>query len=320
MQKYQRWTTDDFVKKAKEKHGDNFDYSKVIYLNTRTKVIIKCNKCGYEWKASPINHYNGAGCLKCKYKNLSQNNTISNEEFLRRAKLKHSNKFTYLSKYISAWKRIKLKCNTCGYIFTQIAHLHLRGNGCRKCGWKNSPKKRPQNQVRSIEDFEKRCKKVHNNKYKYCQDYRGRIYKIKIYCKKHKEFFYQEAGSHLCSQQGCPKCSLSKGEMAIEQFLIKFDIKYECEKKFKNCKDIRCLRFDFYLPKYNCCIEYDGIFHFEELPNINNSERLKKIQSRDSIKTLYCKNNGIKLIRIPYYDYNNIEEILNKNLLATGSI
>lgn len=114
--------------------------------------------------------------------------------------------------------------------------------------------------------------------------------------------------THSCGQ--CYK-KISRGEEKIQKILNQLNIKYQTQYKFQNCKDKRILSFDFYLPDYNCCIEYDGIQHFE--PG-HFSEPYENIQRRDSIKNNYCKNNNIKLIRIPYYDFDNIniEYLQNK--------
>ena len=82
------------------------------------------------------------------------------------------------------------------------------------------------------------------------------------------------------------------------------------QKSFNNCRNPKTnkkLFFDFYLPDYNCCIEYDGVQHFEESSLC--SDTLEERQYRDNIKNQYCKDNNIKLIRIPYTDFKilNIE-------------
>ena len=79
------------------------------------------------------------------------------------------------------------------------------------------------------------------------------------------------------------------------------NIKYQTQYVFKDCinlKTKRYLRFDFYLSEYNCCIEYDGIQHFQETDMC--SDTLEERQYRDNLKNQYCKEKGIKLIRIPY--------------------
>ena len=109
-------------------------------------------------------------------------------------------------------------------------------------------------------------------------------------------------------------CIKSKGENLIKEILDKMKILYFSEYSFDNCinpKTNTKLRFDFYLPSYNCCIEYDGIQHFEVSGGWNDNQNLKETQYRDQIKNEYCKNNNIKLIRIPYTDF----DILNKSYL-----
>lgn len=102
---------------------------------------------------------------------------------------------------------------------------------------------------------------------------------------------------------------------------MQYNVYFEQEKIFKDCvnpKTNTYLRFDFYLPDYNCCIEYDGEQHFHIPKNKTSTfftdKEIKNIQYRDSIKNQYCLQNQITLIRIPYSQYNNIEQILLEQL------
>lgn len=112
----------------------------------------------------------------------------------------------------------------------------------------------------------------------------------------------------------CKKCSMkrvgpSKGEKRVAETLEKLEIEYKEQYTYKDCvnpKTKACLFFDFYLPKYNCCIEYDGIQHYKETHFSHDD--LGDRQYRDSIKDDYCKEHNIKLIRIPYTDYYKINE------------
>ena len=81
----------------------------------------------------------------------------------------------------------------------------------------------------------------------------------------------------------------------------------------------KTLPFDFYIPDLNICIEYDGEQHFEPVDFGGKGKeyaekRFKAQQKRDNIKTEYCKNNNIKLIRIPYWEFDNVENILKQEL------
>ena len=107
-------------------------------------------------------------------------------------------------------------------------------------------------------------------------------------------------------------CLLSKGEQKIHSILQKLNIKFKSQYINKNCinpKTNMPLRFDFYLLDCNCCLEYDGQQHFHYSQNgWNDKENFDKTQYRDSIKNKFCEDNNINLIRIPYTDYDKIDE------------
>lgn len=116
--------------------------------------------------------------------------------------------------------------------------------------------------------------------------------------------------------RGCPSCSESKGEKKISKWFSDNKIFFNSQFIFNDCRGIKKpLRFDFAVfkdaekTKLWFLIEYDGKFHYE--PIINN-KKLKRQQRNDQRKDDYCNNNNIKLLRIPYWDFDNIEEILYK--------
>ena len=116
--------------------------------------------------------------------------------------------------------------------------------------------------------------------------------------------------NHLVSghTQSCG-CLKSSGEYLIGQILQKENINYQTQKIFQEClnpEHTNYLRFDFYLPDYNCCIEYDGEQHFRPVKHFGGEEKFQRQQQLDNIKNQYCKDNNIKLIRIPYTDFNKL--------------
>ena len=119
-------------------------------------------------------------------------------------------------------------------------------------------------------------------------------------------------------KMSCGYCNFhSNGEYQISQCLEKLNIKYNTQYIFKDCKDIRPLPFDFYIPEYNVCIEYDGTSHYKANPfgSWNTPENVEKTQAHDKIKTEYCIQNNIPLIRIPYWDLDKINESYILDLL-----
>lgn len=106
----------------------------------------------------------------------------------------------------------------------------------------------------------------------------------------------------------------SYGEFKIEEFLIINKIHYIKEHTFDTCKNIKNLRFDFYLPSLNICVEYDGEQHFIAYSLYGGENALNITKKHDKIKNKWCKNNKIKLIRIPYNKKRKIYSILEEEL------
>ena len=110
-------------------------------------------------------------------------------------------------------------------------------------------------------------------------------------------------------------CINSKGESKIGQILLSLNISFITQKTFENLKNEKQLRFDFFLPEYKCCIEYNGKQHYEAVEYFGGIERFEEQKKRDNIKKQWCKDNNIKLIEIPYTDYDKIDEDYIKSRL-----
>ena len=280
------FTTDFFIERAIEIHGDKYNYSKVNYINANTKVIIICPTHG-EFKQTPSKHLSGQNCPIC-----SGNKKISTNEFIETAKKIHGDKYDYCkSKYDGALEQTTIICPNHGE-FKQRCSDHLKGKGCPKCVGKN----------KTNEEYIEEVNRVHKNKYDYSKTKLGLTRnKITIICPLHGEF-QQTANSHL-NGCGCPSCIFeSKGEKTIREFLDMNDIKYLKQKTFKGCKQKKKLRFDFYVPSLNACIEFDGLQHYKPIERFGGEMGLIETKTNDKIKNEFCKNNDIQLHRIKYGD------------------
>jgi hypothetical protein len=300
-------TTEEFIKKAKEVHGDKYNYSKVEYQSNQVKVTIICPEHG-EFEQRPQDHYKTKGCPECS--GLKRRST---NEFIKDAKKVHNDKYDYSKvKFINVDTKIKIICPEHGE-FKQTPYTHLTGSGCPKC--RND--KLSKRYRKSKEGFIKNAKEVHGDKYDYSKvNYVNTNTKIKIICPEHGEF-KQVPYAHLQSK-GCPICKESKGEREVRLWLIANDINYIPQKRFKDCRNKRPLPFDFYLPEHNMCIEYDGKQHFSTkhggfgANKIKTNENFKKLKINDLIKEKYCLERKINLLRISFTE--DVNKVLNNNI------
>lgn len=287
-------TTEQFIIDAKEVHGDKYDYSLVYYKNNYTKIKIICDEHGRFYQ-NPKSHKNGNGCPTCKGVKK-----LTTEQFIKQSKKIHNNKYDYsLVNYVNSHTKVKIICKIHG-IFRQKPNNHLNGSGCIYCGGTTKL---------TLEEFTNRSNIIHNNKYDYSlTNYINSTIKVKIICPVHGEF-EQKPNDHL-NGCGCFKCTESKGEKEIRFLLEKNNVEFEIQKTFDKCKLKNKLRFDFYLPENNLCIEFDGRQHFEINEFFGGKLYLIELQKKDKIKNEYCKENNIDLIRIRYDE--NINDIINK--------
>jgi hypothetical protein len=302
--------TELFIKKAIKKHGDKYGYSKVDYKNPFIKIKIICLIHGVFLQA-PTKHLSGQGCKKCGIINLSKIQASNTKEFIKKAKKVHGNLYNYSKvNYVNCKTKVVITCKKHGK-FLQTPNGHFRNGGCNKCAQDASNESKMSN----IKEFLKKAKKVHGNLYNYSKVIYERSSKpVIIICKKHGEF-KQSPNAHLANK-GCFMCKESTGERKIARFLNDNKINHIREAKFSECRHKVQLKFDFYLLNYNCCIEYDGRQHFDKSTFYSH----KLIPIRDAIKTRFCRDNSINLIRISYKDFNKIEQILTESLKINNKI
>lgn len=234
------------------------------------------------------------------------------EQFIKKAINTHGDIYNYSNvDYIRSSIKVSITCNKHGD-FLQRPGDHIKGSGCPIC----KKDKIRKSLSWTLDDFINKANKVHDFKY----DYSKTIYinnkdKVIIICPEHGEFV-QEAHCHT-SGVGCPKCRISKGELAIKRYLELENIFFEEQKGFSDCKNPETnyiLRFDFYIPDRKLCIEFNGAQHYRSVEYWGGEEAFVRQKFRDSIKASYCLNNKIKLLHIPYWKQKNIEQIIEKEL------
>ena len=215
-----RKTTEEFIKKAKRKHKDNYDYSLVNYITSKTNILIKCKKPDHGiFPQLPHTHLNGVGCPKCAKELTAKKLSLTMDEFLRRAKEKHGDLYDYskvkLSKKSPSHSPVQIICRV-HKEFNQTPSVHFR-SGCRKCHmeylW---------NELRPIgkEEWMRKSQEQHSNKYSYelVKDFsKVTQSKVKITCPLHGPF-EQQARDHM-NGRGCQKCGdINRGRDSYNTF------------------------------------------------------------------------------------------------------
>lgn len=227
-----RYTTESFIKRAMEIHGNKYIYDKVEYTNSNTKVEIICPIHG-SFLVTPSHHISSkSGCPAC-----SGRLRKTTQQFIEEANLVHGNKYDYSKvEYKSGRIKVCIICPKHGE-FWQIPYDHLRGIGCSKC----YHERMAADQTLTQSDFINRCLEKHGNKY----DYSKTIYKtmktpVLISCPIHGEF-YQNPSGHL-KGEGCRKCGRIKANNSKS-----YSLEYFIEK----CSNIHNNKYDYSLVKYN---------------------------------------------------------------------
>ena len=290
-------TTEEFIQKAKEIHGDKYDYSKVEYVNNNTKVCIICHEKdefgeehGEFWK-TPHNFLKPQFCPKCSGKAK-----MNLETFIKRAKAIHGDKYDYSKvKIINVKTKVTIICPEHGE-FQQNINKHIQGKqGCPICALKTIGNKRKS----STAEFIQKAQVVHRNMYNYDKvDYKRSDEKVCITCPKHGDFW--QTPSHHLQGEGCPICMSSKGEIIINNYLSDLNMCFEREKciYFNNIS----MRADFYLELNNrkIIIEYHGKQHYISIEHFGGQIKFEQQQIRDTTLREYCSINNIQLLELKY--------------------
>ena len=238
---------------------------------------------------------------------------LTKDDFIARARKVHGDKYDYSKvQYVNAQTKVCIVCPIHGE-FWQRPFVHLKGQGCPPCAYENMWV--TTRHKRTTKDFVELAIKTHGLKYDYTKTiYTHSFVKVTITCPIHGDFV-QYPFTHL-NGHGCPTCAKSKGEKRVYDFLSKNKMDFEKQYEIVN-ENLFCLqkrfKVDFYLPKYNTIIEYNGIQHYKETDYFHHKD-FEQQKERDMALRQYCKEHKIKLIEIPYWDYDNIETILKKEL------
>ena len=306
-------TNESFIENAIKVHGNKYDYSLVNYVSARKKVDIVCRTHGL-FHQTPNDHLRGRGCPTCG-ELAKKRPKLLLDDVLKRCKQIHGDKYDYskaIVGYIDTMHKVVVTCKKHGDFETKMNYLIHGSGGCPKC----KSERLSSLFVDTKESFVEKANAIHDNKYSYDKVvYVNSQTPVIVGCPLHGDFLTYPA-NHT-KGRGCPVCQKSHGEMKIDLFLRTHNINYVRQYKIRN-ENLLCNNsvfiVDFYIQNKNVIIEYNGEQHYKPVSQFGGKEQFELQQERDLALRQYCKEHKIKLIEIPYWDYNNIETILKKEL------
>ena len=296
-----RKTTEQWVKEVLEKYPENaekYDYTKTVYVNSKTKVIITCKKHGDFEQEANCHHNKGYGCPECYKEDNPRADTL--ETFIEKAKEKHGDSFDYSHVvYVNSTTKVDIICNTCGEIFRQTPAKHVFGRGCPHC----ANKVRGYKSRNDFQDVIDRAISIHGDKYTYLEMF----YKdegggktraqLSIKCNKCGSVFEQAVRDHLRKggkATGCPHCA--KLTSRLEEEVFEF-IKQFCPDAVQSDRTVlEGKELDIYIPGKHLAVEVNGVYWH------NDKQKDKRYHFN---KFVACKEKGIRLIQITDYEWSN---------------
>lgn len=279
----------------------NFDFIDAVRENSVIYILFVCRnhpEMGIQRMRKTNMKRDIKGCKYCK--------GDLPESAVREKINKISPHISIVGRYKNISTPVECECEKHNVVWSISPGSLLRGTGCKKCGIEKLSKLKL-----TQEEYVDRLMRA-NPDIELLSIYNGVENSVTVKCKKCGYEWESNARSLLINGTSCRKCSYTyKGEDKVISVLQDLHIPFFQNYKFDDCTDIRPLPFDFYLPEYNACIEFDGQQHFEARFGEKN---FLKTQEHDAIKNKYCEIHKIELIRIPYWESDNIKQIIKERI------
>lgn len=290
------------------------------YSKSDIKIRFKHRKCNSIFKMIPANFLRGYRCPVCMCNKVHINQRKTPLDFKKEFDKHCGNEYFLASNYERYYKKIAVLHLKCGNLFWILPHEFIRGHRCPHCKTKWMKL--------SNKDFVKRIEKLGEGDYQPLEKYKNTMTPILMLHKSCGKQYYVNPNSFFSGHR-CPYCKSSRGEKAVQKYLKAKGLMFKDQYKLTDCADKRPLPFDFAVfnadHSINCLIEYQGEQHFYDPFSYTNQWFNKKAvlntQKHDAMKLQYCKEHGIKLIRINHPQTSSksnsiefIERLVNRTL------
>lgn len=297
-----RYSNEEELRKLCCEKFPEINHDEIGYISSRHKIYPICSIHG-KFEVYPKNYIQTKrkkGCIKCNKEYTKW------ERFFQKVSKKFPNyKDIYSydnSIFTNCLDIISVSCSTHGP-FNVTVYEHYNGSGCPKC---------KREEVGNL--FIDKCKDTYPDIDYSISTYTMFNEPIDIICKVHGKIKIYINKNYLNKENGCPKCIkkryITKGEERIMNYLDNNDIRYIYEYMIPGTR----YRFDFFLPTHNVYIEYHGIQHYEPIELWGGEKALLETKKRDDIKKTISIEEKRELIEIPYWDFEEIENILKDKL------
>lgn len=286
-------TNQEFLRRVQSIYGDEYEFMDE-YVSMYVKIRCKHIECGKQILVTPHDFLRGHGCALCSDKKRLENNKNHNKNrFLERLLERSGGRIILMGNWTNSTEPTMFYDSECGTWYKAIPNsvdksFHF---ACPRCIVRSKPK--------DDKVFQKEVRELYGEEYTFLEKYKNATTKIEC---QHNicGYVWKIQPNNFLTGYGCPRCSQSHGEKAIEKWLSQNNYDFIPQKIFPACRDKRPLPFDFFLPQYNLAIEYDGEQHYKPFRHFGGEEKYGIRRNHDLMKNKYCADNNINLLRIPY--------------------
>lgn len=263
------------------------------YINGHQKLDIQCGTCEKHFSMKFLSYNAGKqGCPHCAI----QRRTLTEAEFCKSVTERGDR---MLSNYVNSRTRVALKCGKCSNEYNILGNQYRQGGGCQKCSLEGM----------KLTYYEVKKRVEYYGDTLLSKTYVNTSTPLNISCGLCGKNYQKPLTSRYIPN--CKHCNATECEKYIHYYLTKAKLKYVTQKTYQDCRSAKgyLFRYDFYLPDSNTIIEADGIQHFKPQKKFGGKDWFCTIQQRDVMKTKYCIENGIKLVRISCLEMKSHEHV-----------
>ena len=306
-------THEEFVKEVYDLVGDEYTILGK-YKACGEHILIKHNKCHETYGVAPSKFLQGRRCPLC-----ATNALISTDAYKIKLKSLVGDEYEIAGEYTGTNVKTEFIHKKCGRSIYMTPYQINSGKQCRHCFREGIAIK----YKKDLSVFKNEVCELTDGEYIVVGDNYINAHTYIDILHNTDDCGYKWGISPHNFLQGnrCPKCKASKGEVAIFNFLTKTGVDFSTQHRFKECFDVMQLPFDFAVFKngeIELLIEYDGQQHFEPVGMWGGIEGFSNQIRRDGIKNDFCEQNNIEILRIPYWEIDNIDKIVFDKLVDVG--